>query len=91
MTFRIDNVTADQYVRLRGTNLPPAVPFETDSVGNPILDFNADLKIPCTDAACPAHLVQTPAGVKTSSLDVAAWADLWFYSNPIFIEVQPKK
>jgi len=27
-------------------------------------------------------------GVKTSSFDVAAWADLWFYSNPVFIEVQ---
>ena len=22
------------------------------------------------------------------SLDVAAWADLWFYSNPIYIEVK---
>ena len=29
MTFRIRDVKASQYVRLRGTNLPPSVPFET--------------------------------------------------------------
>jgi hypothetical protein len=88
ISYRINNVAADQYVRLRGTNLPPATPFETDSKGNPILDFDADLKIPCTDAACPAHLAKDANGAKTSSFDVAAWADLWFYSNPIFIRVQ---
>ena len=27
------------------------------------------------------------AGQKAVALDVAAWADLWFYSNPIYIEV----
>jgi hypothetical protein len=86
MTYRFTGVTASQYVRLRGTNLPPATPFETDSQGNPLLDFGAAGKIPCTDAACPAHLTVTN-GVKTSSFDVAGWADLWFYSNPIFIEV----
>jgi hypothetical protein len=26
-------------------------------------------------------------GQKAVSFDVAAWADLWFYSNPIYIEV----
>jgi hypothetical protein len=26
-------------------------------------------------------------GVKYSSFDVASWADLWFYSNPVFVEV----
>ena len=35
---------------------------------------------------CPAHL-ETVNGQKYVSYDVAAWADLWFYSNPIFIEV----
>ena len=29
----------------------------------------------------------TANGVIYSGADVAAWADLWFYSNPIFIEV----
>ena len=26
-------------------------------------------------------------GQKKVSYDVAAWADLWFYSNPIFVQV----
>ncbi|MEZ5575649.1 MAG: hypothetical protein R3F44_08350 [Candidatus Competibacteraceae bacterium] len=26
-------------------------------------------------------------GQKAVSYDVAAWSDVWFYSNPIFIEV----
>jgi len=86
MTYRIPAVNASQYLRLRGTNLPPATPFETDASGNPLLDFGSDGKIPCADAACPAHMVVVN-GVKTASLDVAAWSDLAFYSNPVFIEV----
>ena len=33
------SVTASQYLRLRGTNLPAAVPFETDADGNPLADL----------------------------------------------------
>jgi hypothetical protein len=42
---------------------------------------------------CPDHLaVATGAtnpilGQKAVSFDVAAWADLWFYANPIYVEV----
>lgn len=36
---------------------------------------------------CPNHL-PVVNGQKMSAYDVAAWADLWFYSNPIFIEVK---
>jgi len=123
MTFRIPGVTQSQYVRLRGTNMPPNVPFETDANGNPLPDiwtnraavsataagnptgtgqavtvgnaYPADffLKIPCTFTTgstqfdkCPDHL-PTKNGVKYVAFDVAAWADLWFYSNPIFVEV----
>jgi hypothetical protein len=127
MTFRVKGVAASQYLRLRGTNLPPSVPFETDASGNPLSDLwtntgqinfknsssiefatNAMLRIPCTavganvpdNAAiytgvnqpkidgCPNHLGVNAAGQKMVSFDVAAWADLWFYSNPIFIEVK---
>ncbi|MEY8688554.1 MAG: hypothetical protein AB9M53_01565, partial [Leptothrix sp. (in: b-proteobacteria)] len=121
MTFRIPAVTASQYVRLRGTNLPPAVPFETDVNGNPLADLftNANdptkLRIACTVPAtnepvaganllagqtingCPSHLATAAnpatgapnpiAGQKAVSFDVAAWSDLWFYSNPIYVEV----
>ncbi len=102
MTYRIPAVAASQYVRLRGTNLPAAVPYETDANGNPLADVytNANdltmLRIPCNTVGttltgsaidgCPAHLA-TVSGQKYVSYDVAAWSDLWFYSNPIFVEV----
>ena len=35
---------------------------------------------------CPAHL-PVVNGVKYVAYDIAAWSDLWFYSNPIYIEV----
>ncbi|RZL37399.1 MAG: hypothetical protein EOP35_08780 [Rubrivivax sp.] len=117
MSFRIPAVQASQYVRLRGTNMPAAVPYETDASGNPLSDVytnandTAMLRIPCTTVAtnqpaadvtwsqdkgtingCPAHLATATgaspiAGQKAVSFDVAAWADLWFYSNPIYVEV----
>jgi hypothetical protein len=93
MSYTVPKVANSQYFRLRGTNLPPATPNETDADGNPILDFkvspndqSAAGTIPCTDAACPSHL-RTAGGVKYSSSDVAAWSDLWFYSNPVFVQV----
>lgn len=114
MTFRIPAVQASQYVRVRGTNLPPSVPFETDASGNPLADIHTNattttatdvgtLKIRCAATGanvpangvvytgtaidgCPSHL-PTINGVKYVAYDVAAWADLWFYSNPIYIEV----
>jgi hypothetical protein len=102
MVFHIPNVQGNQYVRARGTNLPPATPFETDAQGNPLTDPampEASMSgaptsvafVPCTDPACPSHMARTN-GAKISSYDVAAWADLWFYTNPIFIRVhdQPK-
>ncbi len=66
MTLVLSDVLEDCFLRLRGTNMAPNTPFETDEFGNPLLDFLA------TD---------------NLGLDGAdeAWADLWFYSNPIFI------
>lgn len=107
MTHRLPTVKASQYLRLRGTNLPAAVPFETDADGNPLADVYTNavdpnrLAIPCTTPhsagsqfdGCPDHLETAGvgsaiAGQKAVSFDVAAWADLWFYSNPIYIEVE---
>ncbi|SCK25610.1 hypothetical protein VAR608DRAFT_2068 [Variovorax sp. HW608] len=94
MVFRLPGtVTTSQYLRLRGTNMPPSVPHETDANGNPLPDLAtnasnvANLMIPCNDAACPDHLAVNN-GQKYVSYDVAAWSDLWFYSNPIYIEVR---
>ena len=109
MTFRIPAVAASQYLRLRGSNLPPSVPYETDASGNPLADIYTNagdttkLTIPCQVAGvnvpanggnytgttidgCPNHL-PVVNGQKYVAYDVAAWADLSFYSNPIFIEV----
>jgi hypothetical protein len=91
MTFVLANVQGNQYIRARGTNLPVGTPFETDMQGNPLSDL-AVSKIACTSQDCPGHMQTDATGNKLSSFDVAAWSDLWFYTNPIFIRVadQPK-
>ena len=78
------------YVRARGTNVPPATPFVTDSLGNPLIDSGID-NVVCDDPACPAHL-PTVDGTRRVDVDVEAWSNLWFYANPIFIRPtgQPK-
>jgi len=87
MSYNVKTGKKSQYFRLRGTNLPVSTPFETDANGNPLTDDSSTVnRIPCTHASCPAHL-NNANGVKYSSYDVAAWADLWFYSNPVFVEV----
>lgn len=76
MTYRIPAVSASQYVRIRGSNLPAAVPYETDANGNPMADVytnagnRARLTIPCTTPhsagnqfdGCPDHLPTATAG-----------------------------
>jgi hypothetical protein len=71
------------YLRARGTNIPNATPNVTDASGNPLIDLN-NAKVPCLDAACPAHL-DVVAGQKVVTYDVQAYSNLWFYTNPIFI------
>jgi len=87
MSYKVSAGSKSQYFRLRGTNLPVSTPNETDANGNPLSDDATTVaKIPCSHASCPTHLITT-SGVKSSSYDVAAWADLWFYSNPVFVEI----
>lgn len=73
--------TEDSYVRARGSNIPAGTPNERDMYGNPLSDNLSD-NILCEDAACPPHI----NGVLTA--DVEAWADIWFHTNPIFIELK---
>ena len=73
--------TSDAYVRARGSNIPAGTPNERDMYGNPLSDDLSD-NIVCDDAACPPHI----NGVLNA--DVEAWADIWFYTNPIFINVK---
>lgn len=100
MTYSIKGVQASQYLRLRGTNIPAGVPNETDANGNPLVDLLADniTVVPtdpaCADAAlaptvlnCVTHLPVQGAGRRLNN-DVEAGTDLWFYSNPVFVEVR---
>ena len=89
MSYKVSAGKNSQYFRLRGTNLPPSTPYETDADGNPLTDDTTTGKtIECKSSDCPKHLATSADGTKKySSYDVAAWADLWFYSNPVFVEI----
>src|SRR6185312_9273858 len=39
VVFRLHDIDKSQYLRLRGTNLPASVPYETDADGNPLADL----------------------------------------------------
>jgi hypothetical protein len=102
----MDDIQASQYVRLRGTNMPEGVPFETDADGEPLRDrlaenitvFPQDFDARCSDPAqaptilnCLTHLASRTVDGKPGRIlnnDVEAFADLWFLSNPIYIEVK---
>jgi hypothetical protein len=81
MSLRLRAVRNSQYVRLRGTSMPPNVPFETDASGNPLPDLHTNatatnvatqqigsLKIPCTAAGTnvPPLGAAVPAGATPS-------------------------
>lgn len=87
-TFQADE---SMYVRLRGTNMPANVPFETDEAANPLADSLANDNIyAAMDAAeLEGQLFADVTIATNSKLDevAEAYADLWFYSNPIFINV----
>lgn len=90
----------DMYFRLRGTNLPANVPFETDAQGNPLADSEAEDNLYNMEGEALAsymfkdileHVIDRKLdNATTSKLDevAEAYADLWFYSNPIFIDVK---
>jgi len=102
-TFTIKIKAEDSmFLRLRGTNLPADVPFETDAEGNPLADSKANDEIYApmqyeeegyngiTNKLLNLYLNDDLRIITTDKLDdvVEAYADLWFYSNPIFIEVE---
>jgi hypothetical protein len=70
--FELKHLNEGMYFRLRGTNLPPGTLTETDGDGNPQID----------DMVCGAG----QAAPNCNDPD-KTYADLWFYSNPIFVEV----
>ena len=92
MTFTYEfTAENDCYLRLRGTNMPANVPFETDAMGNPLADSlaNDNLYAAMDASALEAQLFDNVEIATNSKLDEVceAYADLWFYSNPIFVHV----
>ena len=93
MTY-VSNFKPDRsmFIRLRGTNLPAGVPHETDEAGNPLADSEASDNIYAVmnPADLEAKLFEGVNITTNSKLDevAEAYADLWFYSNPIYIEVE---
>jgi hypothetical protein len=63
--------------------IPCTTPLTTEIPANAVYTGNSI-------DGCPAHMARFPAvtGQQYVSYDVAAWSDLWFYSNPIYIEVK---
>jgi hypothetical protein len=82
----------DMFIRLRGTNIPAGVPYETDEAGNPLADSLANDNIyAIMDPVELEDMLFEGIEISTNSkLDevAEAYADLWFYSNPIFIKVE---
>ncbi len=77
IVYNIKDIKKNMYFRIRGTNLAPNTPCETDMNGNPLLD-RAD---PTLNPGCENHFINLDGAEE-------AWSDLWFYSNPIFVKVQ---
>ena len=79
------------YFRLRGTNVPAGVEWETDEFGNPLADSlaNDNLYAQMDAEELEEKLFDGVEIATNSKLDevAEAYADLWFYSNPIFIKV----
>jgi len=71
------------YFRLRGTNLAPDTPNQTDAAGDPLIDTLTYRTLPNPN---PAKVATQPT--VTINTPQQAWADLWFYSNPIFVKVR---
>jgi len=59
-TIPVAEITNDMYFRVRGTNMPPGTPNETDANGNPLLDDFSAL-IPCT--ATGAGTIEDPVEI----------------------------
>ena len=86
MSFTV-KATNNMYFRLRGTNWTTgANPTQIDTKGNPLVDEldYIDYPNPKTGGLKPDG---TPDLIHGSTPD-NAWADLWFYSNPVFVSVQ---
>jgi hypothetical protein len=80
-SFKV-TASKDMYLRLRGTNLAPNTKNETDAKGNPLRDELSYVDVPNPD---PTKVATKPT-IHGNTLELV-WNDLWFYSNPVFVDV----
>ena len=78
INYRIKDLDKSMYFRLRGTNLACGVENETSPA--------VDLPSPAYCNPLADSLINTSAGPAAQA--AAAWKDLWFYSNPVFVYVK---
>jgi len=85
MTFKI-KASKDMYFRLRGTNWAKGATNQTDASGNPLADTldYIDYPNPKTGGLKPDGSADLVHGNTPDN----AWADLWFYANPVFVNVK---
>lgn len=75
ITYKLAKTDKSMYYRLRGTNLAKGTPGQTDLNGNPLCDQQFQ------------WLGDTSSAISTNN-GAKAFEDLWFYSNPIFVQKQ---
>ncbi|MFM9281109.1 S-layer homology domain-containing protein [Paenibacillus jiagnxiensis] len=73
ITYKLGPAEKNQFFRLRGTNLGVDVPGETKN-GEPLIDVKNETKDNET---------------RFTEINNRNYSDLWFYSNPIFVDVTP--
>lgn len=90
LRFQLEPVTQSGYLRVRGTNNEPDTPLHTDPDGSPLPDAVALSNWLLDRIFLGGHPAPTsPEALLAEGFGWGverAWSDLWFYSNPIFIE-----
>ncbi|MEK8130402.1 S-layer homology domain-containing protein [Paenibacillus filicis] len=73
ITYEVGRADKNKYFRLRGTNLGTDVEGETIN-GEPLMDEKTDI---------------ADNELRFAEINQRNYKDLWFYSNPIFVDVKP--
>lgn len=76
--YKIKDADRSKYYRLRGTNLGTDVEGETEN-GNPLIDESFDYSGTPTEEENEERF---------NNLNDRNYSDMWFYSNPIFVNVK---
>ena len=76
------DIDGNPLLDLSSNNIPCPFPYVDPDPDTALTEFNPDV--------CPAYLPvndRLSGSPQIIDFDVEAWTDLWFYANPIFVEV----